>query len=126
MKRWAWKKKFTGGYTLMELVIVMAVITILLGIALPSLSAYSQHAKKIEMSDHLELVQKAISQYYAYEGNYPNLTELDSDAGFVWLSQTQADELRDKLMSVTSARLNTTDYDCRYDEATGNFELELK
>jgi hypothetical protein len=38
------------------------------------------------MSEHLELVQKQ-SPYYAYEGNYPNLTELDTDAGFVWLSQ---------------------------------------
>lgn len=126
MKRRSRKKPNTGGYTLMELVIVMAVITILVGIALPSLYAYSQHAKQIEMSDHQELVRKAISQYYAYEGHYPDVTGLDPDDGSQLLSQTQADQLRDLLRSVTTARMNTDDYSYMYNEATGNVTLAFK
>lgn len=120
------RKKYTGGFTLMELVIVMAVITILVGMALPSLSGYARRAEQMEREDHQELVQKALRQYYAYEGSYPNVDDLDADAGFVWLSQDQADQLRDLLTSVTTARLNTSDYTCRYDEGKGSFALASK
>ena len=122
----AQRKIQTGGFTLMELVIVMAVITILVGMALPRMSGYLRQAEQMEREDHQELVQKALRQYYAYEGSYPNVDDLDADAGPVTLTQVQADQLRELLASVTTARLNTSDYTCRYDEGEGSIALASK
>ena len=122
----AQRKIQTGGFTLMELVIVMAVITILVGMALPSLSGYARQAEQMEREDHQELIQKALRQYYAYEGDYPDVDDLDADAGAAPLTQDQADQLRDLLDSVTTARLNTADYTCRYDEGKGSIVLASK
>lgn len=108
----------------MELVIVLAVITILVGIALPSLAAYSRHAKELEMADHQELVQKAVNQYYAYEGHYPVLDGVDPDHP-VSLNYGQADDLRGKLKSVVSASIDIKTYTYEYNEKTGSVTLSL-
>lgn len=113
------KNKNTGGFTLMELVIVIAIMTILLGLSLPRLSAYAQNAREIERADHETLVQKAIRQYYAYEGSYPDLKDLSPDDGSRTLTEAQETELHDKLRSVTTTRINVTDYQYEYNEQTG-------
>lgn len=112
-----------SGFTLMEIVVVMAVLVILVGLTSPSLLTYAQNAKKLEMNDHQELVQKAISQYFAYEGYFPALGLDPADEDHE-LSAAQKQELHDDLLSVTSARLNL-DYTYTYNQSTGTCTLAL-
>lgn len=107
----------------MEIVVVMAVLVILVGLTSPSLLAYAQNAKEIQMNDHQELVQKAINQYFAYEGDFPVLG-LDPADEPQELSETQKQELYDDLVSVTSARLDL-DYEYTYTQTTGVCTLAL-
>jgi general secretion pathway protein G len=65
------------GYTLIELMIVLAIIGILITIAQPSLSSSLIRAREAVLKDDLFQMRDAIDQYYADNGKYPNaLTDL--------------------------------------------------
>lgn len=113
-----------GGFTLMEVVIVMAIIVILVGIGLPSLAQYHRNAQKIELEHAQELAQKGISQYYAFEGAYPRADVPDdqSDAP-VTLTDAQEQTLRDQLLKRTQTRLDTAAFTYTYTRDTGRITL---
>lgn len=112
----------THGFTLIEVVAVMAVLTILVGIAVPSLSAYHRHGQETERAGQEELVDKALRQYYAFEGEFPSL----GGSGDVTLTDIQAQELQRALRTVTSARINIESYTYTYNEETGACRLTRK
>jgi len=65
-------KKNQQGFTLIELMIVVAIIGILAAVALP---AYQDYTKRAKVSEILVLASKdkvSVSEYYMSTGNYPN------------------------------------------------------
>ena len=114
------------GFTMLELVVVVAVLTILLGIALPSLAAYVRNGREHERQSHEELVEKAIRQYYAFEGHYPDLDPDSPDPENGELSPEKAEKLKELLRSVTAVRINTDRYIIYYFENMGQCTLEIK
>ena len=48
MRKPAFNIRNRGGFSLMEVMVVLAVLTILLGISLPSLLAYNKNAREID------------------------------------------------------------------------------
>jgi len=126
MPKTARQKLNRRGYTLIELVLVMAVITLLVGLSVPTLATYNRNSRQAQMAKHEELVDKALRQYYAYEGAFPDLTDLDPADGDSELTSAQAGELKDALQTVTTTRINITDYQITYNEQTGWCRLELK
>lgn len=62
------KKK---GFTLIELIIVIAIISILAMISYPSISKYKKNVAEKELKTHTEVIEKSLRQYYAFEGCYP-------------------------------------------------------
>ncbi len=67
------------GFTLIELVIVIAVIAIVIGAALPRLSGYMERQSEVNREKQEYMLNKAIKQYYALTGRYPKYDDyLDS------------------------------------------------
>jgi prepilin-type N-terminal cleavage/methylation domain-containing protein len=68
--------KKEGGFTLIELMIVIAIIGILAAIAIPQFAAYRNRAYNSAASADLKNLMTAQEAYYVEEGTYCN----DSDA----------------------------------------------
>lgn len=60
------------GFTLIELMIVLAIIGILITIAQPNLKYAIVRAKEAVLKENLFQIRDAIDQYYADNGKYPD------------------------------------------------------
>ncbi|MGS1080347.1 pilin [Pseudoxanthomonas beigongshangi] len=65
-------KKNMQGFTLIELMIVVAIIAILAAIALPAYSDYTKKAKVSEVILAASAARTAVSEYAAGTGSLPN------------------------------------------------------
>lgn len=59
------------GFTLVELLIVMAVIAILIGIAIPSFRGMQAEANRTKAEGDVRVIKIAIESYYKNNGTYP-------------------------------------------------------
>ena len=67
------------GFTLIELLVVLAIIALLLSIVLPNYFRPLDRANDVMLRDNLKVMRKAIDQYQADKGGYPeNLQALVS------------------------------------------------
>ena len=68
-------KKLTNrhpvGFTLIELIIVFALIGILVGLALPQYKTSLKKAREAVLKEDLFILRKLIDQYYTDKGKYP-------------------------------------------------------
>jgi len=63
-----------AGFTLVELVVVLAVMAVLMAILIQPLVGYRQELEDQERVANEEAIEKAIRQCYALEGRYPPVT----------------------------------------------------
>ncbi len=63
--------KKNQGFTLIELMIVIAIIAILMSYAIPAYRDYTVRAKAGECSSLSAAAKQAVSEYYTNEGGYP-------------------------------------------------------
>lgn len=61
------------GFTLLELMIVMAIMGILVAIAAPNLKQSIVRAREAVLREDLFQMREAIDQYYADNGKYPDV-----------------------------------------------------
>ena len=59
------------GFTLLELLVVMAIIGILAAIAVPALRYAPQRAREATLKEDLFSMRSVIDQYHGDKGNYP-------------------------------------------------------
>jgi len=60
-----------GGFTLIEILVVLAIITVLVGILLPTVSRIRRAAKNAETAAEIATLQTAIQAYYGTYNAYP-------------------------------------------------------
>jgi type IV pilus assembly protein PilA len=64
-------QKVQQGFTLIELMIVIAIVGILAAIALPAYQDYTVRAKMAEPMAYLSEAKTGLSEYYASQGTFP-------------------------------------------------------
>ena len=59
------------GYTLLELMIVVAIVSILVTLAIPTFQQSAMKAKEAALKQNLFTMRAVLDQYYADRGDYP-------------------------------------------------------
>ena len=91
------RSRAEGGWTLIELMVVISLIMILSSIALASYRNSITHAKEAALRSDLMLMRDAIDQYYADKGKYPE--SLDALVSESYLRTVPKDPFTDSTTS---------------------------
>ena len=73
----------TGGWTLIELTIVISLISILAGISLVGYRTAIRHSKEAVLKENLFRMRTAIEQYYVDQAEYPHALDRLVSEGYL-------------------------------------------
>jgi general secretion pathway protein G len=65
----------SNGFTLIELIVVLAILALLLTIAIPRYFAHVEHAKEATLKQDLNIMRDAIDKFHGDKGRYPETLE---------------------------------------------------
>ena len=108
------KKVTQKGFTIVELLIVIVVIGILAALVITTYNGIQQKGRNTERQTDLKAIQGQLEAYYAQNGRYPTLTNLndnpDSNTGFIKteMKGLDAEALRDPKAAAGAFVLNGT------------------
>ena len=101
-----------GGFTLVELIIVISVIAILVGIALPRLRGMIDEGNTAKAASELRALQAAVESYYIHNSKtYP------ADGSATWQSVLTAAATKPKLIGTALTDPFNTGVQYKYDKS---------
>ena len=71
------------GYTLIELLIVLAIVALLVSVALPQYRYAQEKARETVLLENLTRMREVIDQYQSDKGHYPESLQALFDEGYV-------------------------------------------
>ncbi|MFQ5702315.1 MAG: type II secretion system protein [Acidobacteriota bacterium] len=71
------------GFTLLELMVVIAIIGILTAVAIPRFKKAPEKAKEAVLKTNLHVMREAFDQYFADKAHYPDSLETLVDEGYL-------------------------------------------
>jgi general secretion pathway protein G len=74
---------FPKGFTLIEMLVVMAIIALLLTIALPRYFGSLNKSKEIALQENLRVIRVSIDKFYSDKGHYPDTLPALVEAGYL-------------------------------------------
>ncbi len=97
-----------GGFTLVELLIVIAIIAILIGLLFPAFKGVQDQAKRTQAKNDLTQIVTAVNAFYTEYGRYPTTATTDATATYgPGGSTTENGGLFSELGATGSFTLNT-------------------
>ncbi|WP_434510796.1 type II secretion system protein [Desulfitobacterium sp. AusDCA] len=111
-----------NGFTLIEIAIVLAIISITLSIAFPSLVCTCNDTREMERARQEYVINKALREYYALTGAYPNPGH---DSSMPNLTSEEINRLEDALQKQTGVNLDLTHYAYTYNDTNGDGAYEI-
>lgn len=103
------------GYSLIELMIVVAIIGILVALAVPSFQHSAVKAREAALKQNLQTIRTVLDQHYADKGFYPPSLETLVEAGY--LRQVPMDPFTE------TPDAWVIEFEESYDEASGIFDI---
>src|SRR5438067_12494532 len=102
--------RLRGGFTLVELLIVIALIAVLLGLAFPVFQGVIDRAKKAQAKNDVTQIVTAVNAFYTEYGRYPIDSSITTDAAATFggggsTSKPVLDELRAKSLSLNTRQI---------------------
>ena len=73
-------KKNQSGFTIVELLIVIVVIGVLAALVITTFNGIQQKARDTERQTDMKAIHGQLEAYYAQNGNYPMLSEINTSA----------------------------------------------
>lgn len=71
------------GFTLIELIVVMAIIALLVAIAAPRYFAHIDRSKETVLRQNLQVMREAIDKFHGDKGKYPDTLEELATARYI-------------------------------------------
>jgi general secretion pathway protein G len=68
-------KPATAGFTLIELIVVFAILALLISVAVPRYFSHIERAKEATLKQDLSVMRDAIDKFYGDKGRYPETLE---------------------------------------------------
>lgn len=85
-------RRSNRGFTLIEIMIVIAIIGIVMTIGYPSLTEYVKKGRRAEVAGLLSEQAQILERYYSKNGVYTNATGLSAGNDFYTITPTLADQ----------------------------------
>src|ERR1700731_2155355 len=96
------------SFTLLELMVVIAIVVVLAGLLFPAVQSVLDRAKKVQAKNDLTQIMTAVNAFYTEYGRYP--TDQTTDTGATYgaggsSSKFVFDELRAKTVSLNTRQI---------------------
>jgi len=78
-----YRSTFLKGYTLLELMIVVAIAGILIALAVPTFQNSALKAREAVLKQNLFTMRAVLDQFYADQGRYPQALSEVVEAGYI-------------------------------------------